>query len=83
METLRCFQCGIDKPLEKYKDNNRKYQIKSYKGKCMVCKACSFHNALESLSVVRFDFEENKFKIINFNNKYEVLDFYDNEGGEL
>jgi len=49
----------------------------------MVCKACSFHNALDKLSVVRFDFEENKFKIINFNNKYEVLDFFDNEGGEL
>lgn len=73
----------MDKPLEKYKDNNRKYQIKSYKGKCMVCKACSFHNALESLSVVRFDFEENRFRVINFSNKYEVLDFYDNEGGEL
>jgi hypothetical protein len=83
METLKCFQCGVDKPLEKYKDNTRKYQIKSYKGKCMVCKACSFHNALDKLSVVRFDFEENKFKVINFNNKYEVLDFYDNEGGEL
>jgi predicted metal-binding protein len=63
----------VDKPLEKYKDNTRKYQIKSYKGKCMVCKACSFHNALDKLSIVRFDFEENKFKLIKFNNKYEFI----------
>lgn len=81
--TLKCFQCGVDKPLEKYKDNTRKYKISSYKGKCMVCKACSFHTALDKLSIVRFDFEENKFKLIKFNNKYEVLDFYETEGGEL
>ena len=81
--TLKCFQCGVDKPLEKYKDNTRHYQIKSYKGKCIVCKACSFHTALDKLSIVRYDFEENKFKLIKFNNKYEVLDFYDNEGGDL
>jgi hypothetical protein len=83
METLKCFHCGIDKPLEKFKDNTRKYQIKSAKGKCIVCKACSFHKALKTLSVVRYDFEEKNFKVINFKNQYEVLDFYNNEGGEL
>ncbi len=83
METLRCFECGVDKPLKKFKDNTRKYQIKSAKGKCIVCKACSFHKALKTLSVVRYDFEEKNFKVIKFNNQYEVLDFFDKEGGEL
>jgi hypothetical protein len=83
METLKCFNCHIDKPLEKYKDNKRNYQIKSAKGKCIVCKACSFHEALKTLSVVRYDFEEKNFKVIHFKNQYEVLDFFENEGGEL
>jgi hypothetical protein len=83
METLRCFNCGIEKPLEKFKDNKRKYQVKSAKGKCIVCKACSFHKALNTLSVVRYNFEENNFKVIHFKDKYEVLDFYETEGGEL
>ena len=83
METLRCFNCGVEKPLEKFKDNTRKYQIKSAKGKCIVCKASSFHKALSTLSVVRYDFKENNFKVIHFKDKYEVLDFYENEGGEL
>lgn len=83
METLKCFNCGIEKPLEKFKDNKRTYQIKSSKGKCIVCKACSFHKALKTLSVVRYDFEEKKFKVIYFKNQHEVLDFYEIEGGEL
>lgn len=83
METLKCFNCHIEKPLSKFKDNKRAYQIKSAKGKCIICKACSFHKALKTLSVVRYDFEEKTFKVIHFENQYEVLDFFDKEGGEL
>ena len=32
METLKCFECKIEKPLSKYAPNRRKYQIKSNKG---------------------------------------------------
>lgn len=83
METLRCFNCGVEKPLKKFKDNTRKYQIKSAKGKCIVCKACSFHKALSTLSVVRYNFEENIFKVITFENKCDIVDFFDKEGGEF
>jgi hypothetical protein len=81
--TLKCFKCGIDKPLEKYKDNNRKYQIKGNQGKCIVCKLCSLQNTLNTLSVVRYDYEENKFVVIPFQNKCEVVEFFDKEGGEF
>jgi len=81
--TLKCFKCGIDKPLEKYKDNNRKYQIKDNQGKCIVCKLCSLQDALNTLSVVRYDYEENKFIVTAFQNKCEVVEFFDKEGGEF
>lgn len=83
METLKCFSCQITKPLDKFKDNNRKYQLKSSKGKCIVCKLCSFTKALETLSVVRYDYTEGKFVMISFNNQHEVVDFFDKEGGKL
>ena len=83
METLKCFTCKIDKPLEKFADNRRTYQTKSSKGKCLVCKLCSFQDALNTLGVVRFDFTDNAFKVIKFNSKHEVVDFFDKEGGEF
>ena len=60
MKTLKCFTCKIDKPLSKYKDNNMRYQVKSYNGKCIVCKECSFKKALKELSIVRYDFEKKR-----------------------
>ena len=83
METLKCFTCKIDKPLEKFADNRRTYQTKSSKGKCLVCKLCSFQDALNTLGVVRFDFIDNAFKVIKFNSKHEVVDFFETEGGEF
>ena len=83
METLKCFKCHIEKPLEKFKDNYRKYQLKSNKGKCIVCKLCSLQDALNTLSVVRYDYEENKFIVTAFQNKCEVVEFFDKEGGEF
>jgi hypothetical protein len=82
-ETLKCFRCKIEKPLNKYKDNNRHYQIKSNKGKCMVCKLCSFQKALNELSVIRYNFEEKRFDIIEFKDYAEVAEFFKNEGGEF
>ena len=83
METLKCFKCHIEKPLSKFKDNNRKYQLKSSKGKCIVCKLCSLQEALEVLSVVRYDYEEKKFVSIKFETQCEALEFFQKEGGEL
>ncbi len=82
MESLRCFECKIEKPLEKFAPNKRKYQVKSNKGRCMVCKKCVLHNAVTKLSVVRYDFDENTFKIIKFNDPNEAVEFINKEEGE-
>ena len=83
METLKCFECNIEKPLVKFADNKRVYQTKSSKGKCIVCKLCSFQKALEILSVVRFNYTDNKFEVIKFENQCEVVEFFQKEGGEF
>ncbi len=82
METLKCFRCKIEKPLEKYAPNRRKYQIKSSKGRCIICKKCALHDALVTLKVVRYDYEENCFKVISFKDPNEVMEFFNNEEGE-
>lgn len=82
METLKCFECKIEKPLEKYKPNKRKYQIKSSKGRCIICKKCSLHKALIELQVVRYNYDENKFEVINFKDPNEVVEFFNKEEGE-
>ena len=81
-ETLKCFKCRIDKPLSKYAPNRRKYQIKSHKGMCIICKQCNLLTAIRKLKVVRYDFEENTFKIINFKDANEAVEFVNNEEGE-
>ena len=81
-ETLKCFKCRIDKPLSKYAPNRRKYQIKSHKGMCFICKQCKLLDAIRSLKVVRFDFEANTFNVIYFKDANEAVAFIDAEEGE-
>ena len=83
METLKCFECKIEKPLSKYAPNRRKYQIKAYKGMCMICKKCALHNAITKLQVVRYNFDENKFEIIKFKDANEAVEFITKEEGEF
>ena len=82
METLKCFECKIEKPLEKFPPNRRKYQIKSSKGRCLVCKKCVLHNAITKLYVVRYNFDESKFEIIHFKDANEAVEFINKEEGE-
>jgi hypothetical protein len=82
METLKCFECKIEKPLSKFAPNKRKYQIKSAKGRCLVCKKCVLHNAITKLQVVRYDYEESTFKVINFKDANEAVEFINKEEGE-
>ena len=82
METLKCFECKIEKPLSKYVPNRRKYQIKSNKGRCIICKKYVFHSAITKLYVVRYNFDENKFEIIKFKDANEAVEFINKEEGE-
>jgi hypothetical protein len=82
METLKCFECKVDKPLSKYTPNRRTYQIKANKGVCIVCKKCVLHNAITKLQVVRYNFDESKFEIIKFKDANEAVEFINKEEGE-
>ena len=82
METLKCFECKIEKSLSKYAPNRRKYQVKANKGMCIICKKCSLYNAITKLYVVRYNFDESKFDIIKFKDANEAVEFINNEEGE-
>jgi hypothetical protein len=82
METLKCFECKIEKPLSKYAPNRRKYQIKSNKDRCIICKKYVFHSSITKLYVVRYNFDENKFEIIKFKDANEAVAFINKEEGE-
>ena len=49
----------------------------------MVCQKCSLFRALETLKLVRFSFEDNKFIVIEFKDANEVIEFFKNENNNL
>lgn len=83
METLKCFRCNIEKPLTKFAVNNRKYQLKHAKGRCIVCKLCNLLRALDDQSVLKFNYETNKYDSINFKDSCEVIKYFEESDGEL
>jgi hypothetical protein len=76
MESKKCFTCKIEKPLNQFDIDRMKYQLKSDKGTCKVCKECELNKALKTLSIIRYNFEIMKFEIINFDNADEVLNYF-------
>lgn len=75
-EKITCFKCKQHKSLSSFKENRREYQVKIYKGRCLVCIDCDFQRSVKDLSVIRFKIESKKFDIIKFNNELEVLHFF-------
>lgn len=75
-DTITCFNCKQKKDIKSFKENKRSYQVKAYKGRCLVCIDCDFKRSVNDLSVIRFNFESKKFDITNFNNELEVLSFF-------
>lgn len=78
-ETKKCFYCKIEKPLEDFSINKRKYQVKQEKGRCISCKQCFLEQSIKDLSVIYFDFELNKYIIEKFETAEEVIKFIENE----
>lgn len=76
MDSKKCFQCKKELLLSEFDIDRRKYQIKADKGRCKVCKECEYMNALRDMSVIRFNFDENKFIITKFETKKEVNNFF-------
>lgn len=50
----KCFKCNIKYPLFFYPVNNRKYQLKTAKGRGLVCKSCLFKEVIRNGSYVQF-----------------------------
>ena len=46
-------------------------------GKNRVCKICNFDSAVKKKSLVKYDFEQSKFVVINFNNIGEVGEYFE------
>lgn len=78
-ETKKCFYCKIEKPLDDFSINKRKYQVKKEKGRCISCKQCFLEQSIKDLSVIYFDFELNKYIIEKFETAEEVIKFIENE----
>lgn len=70
-----CFYCKIEKPLDDYQINRRKYQVKADKGRCISCKQCFLEQSIKDMSVIYFNFEINKYEIVNFETEQEVINF--------
>ena len=73
-----CFNCKRNLPLSEFNKSNRKYQLKSDLGVVKVCKICNFEKAIKILSLVNFNFESNKFEVINFESINEVSKWFVN-----
>jgi hypothetical protein len=63
--------------LDEYTDNKRIYTLKTDMGKNRVCKICNFDQAVKNKSLVKYDFEQSKFVVINFNNLGEVGEYFE------
>lgn len=74
----KCFYCKIEKPLNEFSLDRRKYQIKADLGTCKGCKQCYLEQSIRDLSVIYFDFEIDKFVIEKFETKEEVIKFIEN-----
>ncbi len=63
--------------LNEYTDNKRGYTLKTDMGKNRVCKICNFDSAVKKKSLVSFNYEQNKFEVITFNNIGEVGEYFE------
>jgi hypothetical protein len=73
----QCFKCRRMLSLDEYTDNKRIYTLKTDMGKNRVCKICNFDSAVKKKSLVKYDYEQSKFVVINFNNIGEVGEYFE------
>jgi len=73
----QCFKCRRMLDLNEYTDNKRIYTLKTDMGKNRVCKICNFDSAVKQKSLVKYDYEQSEFVVINFNNIGEVGEYFE------
>jgi hypothetical protein len=62
--------------LDNFTDNKRQYTLKTDLGKNRVCKICTFDRSVKSKSLVQYNFEENKFDNIKFDDIGQVAEYF-------
>lgn len=61
----RCFTCHRLKPLIFFKINNRKYQLKSDKGRAVNCRLCNVKRLIkQDGEVIKYNYAINKYDAV-------------------
>jgi hypothetical protein len=71
-----CFSCKRKLPLDNYTINKRHYTLKTDLGRNRVCKICTFERSVKSKSLIQYNFEENKFDNIKFDDIGQVAEYF-------
>lgn len=72
----QCFECRRMLPLDSFTENRRQYTLKTDLGKNRVCKICTFERSVKSKSLVQYNFDENKFDNIKFDDIGQVAEYF-------
>ena len=74
----RCFTCHRLKPLILFKINNRKYHIKSDKGRAVNCRLCNVKRLLKQRGeVIKYNYVTNKYDAITIKiNLINIIKYY-------
>jgi ribosomal protein L24E len=76
IKSKKCFLCKELKPLSEYDEDRMKYQLAPDMKTCKVCKECDYNRAMESMQVIRYNFEGNTFDVITFADDQELNKFF-------
>jgi hypothetical protein len=77
MQSKRCFECRQVKQLTEFSINRRKYCLPSDKGTNICCIECNINRAKRQMSAVQFNFDTNKYEIINFKTHKQIEKHYE------
>ena len=72
----QCFSCKQTLPLDSFNKSNMKYQLKSDMGTVRVCKNCTFIKTINTLSMVKYNYEDRKFEVMTFDTVGEVAEYF-------
>jgi hypothetical protein len=72
----QCFECRRMLDLDNFTDNKRQYTLKTDLGKNRVCKICTFERSVKNKSLVKYNFEDNKFYNIKFDDIGQVAEYF-------
>ena len=74
----RCFTCHRLKPLIWFKINNRKYHIKSDKGRAVNCRLCNVKRLIkQNGEVLKYNYVTNKYDAVTIKiNLINIINYY-------